>query len=943
MLSEPVAFSFFPARPTAAASLTQQRMLSVDGFFLPEVPRPELLRAISSDSSTYFAGGRNWRKLTGVEQASVYRAVLKASPADEQIGTARWHRPHALLDCTLRNSRSQFREDLLLLPILLAIRSSLSGPGSEVSGTFVELGALDGLDVSNTLMLERCYNWTGLLIEASPENVARLRNSGRRAPYVHSAVCARQGMIRMSTVGGATARVLDATSRDHDERPASLVPCQPLASLMRTAGLPEATFLSLDVEGMEEEVLMTVDPTAFDLIVVEARHDTPEKNGRVRERVLQAGLCQLSRPWVKWSDVFLSPRAVRACAAAGGEAVTAFHRSSRHASRADGSDVNSSRLCRYLSSGLAAGRARAGPAVTVASSLAVGAALPAMSGRTLPAAIAQHDRSDSREARLGGGIRHHPSDHAPSMARARHSTSTARAAAAPFDVRSWLGDQPGCRIYVAQPEFADRKGRTLYDSEHREDQYALHYYLQAALAAHPWRTYNRSAADVVFFNASFSFRHELRISARDRLWREVERVRPVDNGCFNTTWPLLFATDFSHHLHLPNMPPRARLVKELQLSNSDLVAPSVVASPPWLVQSGLEGQQGEGKAALLRTVTGASRRTAGDVSSAGVVSSAPAFVPWEQRKLLLFGGHIPMIYLQPTRFLIWKQLYRDPRASVYAATLCRMRAMASCDKSDAELLSGDDLFLQKECFAACSPSCPCERRVKQRCLDQPRMRSGGLAAFRHRCARGFTDPFFNFSATFRDAGPLAAQAHRLDRTEYLRQASRHRFCLVAPGDYVSTPKVTEAISLAAVGGCLPLIVADSADALTRLPYSDKVNYCSVAFIIRRHKAENKMRDILDELNLVNASEHAIRRQNARRLLPAFVSREGSSPANPSAAEMVLAEMCALAQRQQLAGPDRPDETKTGDGHHHPPTHGASPSACTAAKQRRSATPRECPP
>ena len=56
-------------------------------------------------------------------------------------------------------------------------------------GTFLELGAFTGVNLSNTVMLERCYNWTGLLVEASDTNFAQLEKSGRQAKMIHSAVC----------------------------------------------------------------------------------------------------------------------------------------------------------------------------------------------------------------------------------------------------------------------------------------------------------------------------------------------------------------------------------------------------------------------------------------------------------------------------------------------------------------------------------------------------------------------------------------------------------------------------------------------------------------------------------------------------------------------------------------------------------------------------------
>ena len=40
----------------------------------------------------------------------------------------------------------------------------------------------------------------------------------------------------------------------------------------------------------------------------------------------------------------------------------------------------------------------------------------------------------------------------------------------------------------------------------------------------------------------------------------------------------------------------------------------------------------------------------------------------------------------------------------------------------------------------------------------------------------------------------------MSHDEYLQLAMSHRFCLVAPGDFVSTHKITEAIALGAAGG-----------------------------------------------------------------------------------------------------------------------------------------------
>ena len=95
--------------------------------------------------------------------------------------------------CSLSMFRNKFDhshslngEDQMLLPTLI---SATKGE----SGTFVELGAFTG-EFSNTAVLERCFGWSGLLIEANPTNFAKLRLAERpRSHKVHSAICNSAG------------------------------------------------------------------------------------------------------------------------------------------------------------------------------------------------------------------------------------------------------------------------------------------------------------------------------------------------------------------------------------------------------------------------------------------------------------------------------------------------------------------------------------------------------------------------------------------------------------------------------------------------------------------------------------------------------------------------------------------------------------------------------
>ena len=213
------------------------------------------------------------------------------------------------IDCVLTFKGSGFAEDRALLPTLVA-----AAGGTTVPGTFIEIGALDGVDGSNSLLFEKCFGWSGALIEANRLNFNRLLllTSGPQATTprpnaakFHSAVCAGNGNKHQTvqiTVQGqqfsgepaemgenyknkwwrAKSDCLDCTEA---------VPCKGLAHLARNASLPQnITFLSLDVEGAEEKVLKTINSARFKVVLVEMDGHDAAKDMRVHQRLTRAGM-----------------------------------------------------------------------------------------------------------------------------------------------------------------------------------------------------------------------------------------------------------------------------------------------------------------------------------------------------------------------------------------------------------------------------------------------------------------------------------------------------------------------------------------------------------------------------------------------------------------------------------------------------------------------------
>lgn len=205
------------------------------------------------------------------------------------------------LRCALRETRSS--DDLTLLPLLLA--ASGNRPG-----TFVEIGANIGTTGSQTWLLEKCFGWSGVLIEADPIMFAQLERAPRShlTRKVHSAVC-DEGVKKIQILGDRRCKGTAAVCRPR-------IPCQPLPALMAAAGYPRANYLSLDVEGHEELVLRTVvsdqsrpEDFPFDVVLVEIDTTNDAKNERVRSLLRRVGLRQLPHEYYpgSYNDLFARP------------------------------------------------------------------------------------------------------------------------------------------------------------------------------------------------------------------------------------------------------------------------------------------------------------------------------------------------------------------------------------------------------------------------------------------------------------------------------------------------------------------------------------------------------------------------------------------------------------------------------------------------------------
>lgn len=133
-------------------------------------------------------------------------------------------------------------------------------------GVFVEVGASNGLENSNTIRFED-KGWTGLLVEPDPRLIHQLKANRPKAIIERCAVGVPDGrcfhLSSKPTWGGL--------ARDGGMIPISIVP---LGELLDDHNIGHINLLSIDTEGTEAEVWRTFDKVKHRPTVVIIEHDT---------------------------------------------------------------------------------------------------------------------------------------------------------------------------------------------------------------------------------------------------------------------------------------------------------------------------------------------------------------------------------------------------------------------------------------------------------------------------------------------------------------------------------------------------------------------------------------------------------------------------------------------------------------------------------------------
>lgn len=151
------------------------------------------------------------------------------------------------------NSQSQILQDLICLMVTQ----------QKTNGYFVEVGVGNGVDISNTYLLETAYDWAGLLVEpnrSSHENIAANRKATLDKRAASSEMTGQLEFAENIAEGEFSKIVSQEGDRAVEGSVYYKVDIASLDQILQDAGAPkQIDFISLDTEGTEIDILKSVD------------------------------------------------------------------------------------------------------------------------------------------------------------------------------------------------------------------------------------------------------------------------------------------------------------------------------------------------------------------------------------------------------------------------------------------------------------------------------------------------------------------------------------------------------------------------------------------------------------------------------------------------------------------------------------------------------------
>jgi FkbM family methyltransferase len=202
----------------------------------------------------------------------------------------------------ISNAKSQIGQDIL----------ALCANGLKRNGFFVEFGASDGVELSNTHILEKKFGWTGILCEPGNtwhKDLAKNRNCFIDTRCVWSQSEELIDFAQASNAWLSTVVNFQGSDLHSDLRDNSLVyqvKTVSLRDLLRTYNAPfEIDFLSIDTEGSEYSILRDFDFGEYKFNVICVEHNFTSSRDKLFDLLVGNGYKRVYAELSRFDDWYV--------------------------------------------------------------------------------------------------------------------------------------------------------------------------------------------------------------------------------------------------------------------------------------------------------------------------------------------------------------------------------------------------------------------------------------------------------------------------------------------------------------------------------------------------------------------------------------------------------------------------------------------------------------
>lgn len=178
----------------------------------------------------------------------------------------------------MSNYKSQFEQDKHVLDVYK----------DKKNGYFVDIGAYDGIESSNSFILEKEYGWNGICVECNPRYYQMLCDV-RSCYKSNSAIYNINDRLMPFYDSGGYAGFVETNNHTHiTNDPIINVTTQTLTTLLEKFNAPSfIEYLSLDTEGSEYEILKAHDFNRYKFGYICVEHNHIEKNRKAIRELLE--------------------------------------------------------------------------------------------------------------------------------------------------------------------------------------------------------------------------------------------------------------------------------------------------------------------------------------------------------------------------------------------------------------------------------------------------------------------------------------------------------------------------------------------------------------------------------------------------------------------------------------------------------------------------------